>query len=405
MNSKKGQTISSSFFKSFFSEFQKNKPKDLLHFASHSHHAWPDASLKGQLAYWQDSISLLDHKWGKMFSEVVPSAKEKIREILNLSNKDLIVFGGNTFELAVKLLSTFDYNKQLKILTTDSEYHSFNRYSRRLEEEDAAIVDRLALDPLDTFEERFLFKAKEGETKTGTGYDLVFFSHVFFSSGVKIDNIVSFVNKLDQVLNKETYVIVDGYHSFCCFQFDFSPIEQRAFYLGGGYKYAMAGEGCGFMVCPPSYGMKPRITGWLADYEALEKGITKVNYSTNADRFKGATADLTPIYRFDYIWEEFKRNNITVDIMHRYIKSLQCYFLKKLNNGYLNESSLIAPVDKVGNYLVFKVKDAKKFTEELNERKVMVDYRGNNLRIGFAIYHDEEDVDELILRINDIKHD
>ncbi len=31
-------------------------------------------------------------------------------------------------------------------------------------------------------------------------------------------------------------------------------IAASVFYLGGGYKYAMAGEGMGFMHCPPGFG-------------------------------------------------------------------------------------------------------------------------------------------------------
>ena len=39
---------------------------------------------------------------------------------------------------------------------------------------------------------------------------------------------------------------------------DLSDIADRAFYLAGGYKYAMAGEGCCFLHCPPDYGPRAR---------------------------------------------------------------------------------------------------------------------------------------------------
>ena len=47
------------------------------------------------------------------------------------------------------------------------------------------------------------------------------------------------------------------------------PLGRGVFYLGGGYKYAMAGEGMGFMHCPPGFGPRPPITGWYAEFGEL----------------------------------------------------------------------------------------------------------------------------------------
>ena len=47
--------------------------------------------------------------------------------------------------------------------------------------------------------------------------------------------------------------MIDGYHGFMALPTDFAAIAGRAFYLAGGYKYAMAGEGVCFMHCPPGY--------------------------------------------------------------------------------------------------------------------------------------------------------
>ena len=39
------------------------------------------------------------------------------------------------------------------------------------------------------------------------------------------------------------WVVIDGYHAFCAIDVDLGTVADRVFYLGGGYKYAMAGEG------------------------------------------------------------------------------------------------------------------------------------------------------------------
>ena len=76
---------------------------------------------------------------------------------------------------------------------------------------------------------------------------------------------------------------------------------QSAFYLGGGYKYAMAGEGCGFMHAPPGFGPRPPVTGWFAEFEDLSLPPGSVGYAPDAMRFMGATFDPSGLYRFNAV--------------------------------------------------------------------------------------------------------
>ena len=55
-----------------------------LHFAAHSHHLWPDASFDGQVQAWNDAALLADHKWDKIFGEVIPEAQRHIARELAL---------------------------------------------------------------------------------------------------------------------------------------------------------------------------------------------------------------------------------------------------------------------------------------------------------------------------------
>jgi selenocysteine lyase/cysteine desulfurase len=49
-----------------------------------------------------------------------------------------------------------------------------------------------------------------------------------------------------------------------------------------------------------------------------------------------------------------------------------------------------------GRFLTFETKDAARIDEALAARNVLVDHRGDRLRIGFGIYQDEGDVDRLL---------
>ena len=53
---------------------------------------------------------------------------------------------------------------------------------------------------------------------------------------------------------------LDGYHAFLARPVDLSGLADRAFFLAGGYKYAMAGEGACFLHCPPGWLPRPRPT-------------------------------------------------------------------------------------------------------------------------------------------------
>ncbi len=75
------------------------------------------------------------------------------------------------------------------------------------------------------------------------------------------------------------WVVIDGYHAFMAVETPFGDVAaQSAFYLGGGYKYAMSGEGCAFLHAPPGFGARPPITGWFAEFEDLTLPPGSVGY-------------------------------------------------------------------------------------------------------------------------------
>src|SRR5205085_1497658 len=95
------------------------------------------------------------------------------------------------------------------------------------------------------------------------------------------------------------WVVIDGYHAFMALDRPFQQTAaQSAFYLGGGYKYAMAGEGCAFLHAPPGFGERPPVTGWYAEFGDLHAPPGGVGYTTDAMRFMGATFDPSAFYRF-----------------------------------------------------------------------------------------------------------
>src|SRR5205823_4977840 len=218
-------------FAPHFSRFLSAVP-GRLHVAAHSHHPWPDVTYEAHLQAWLDAAELMDRKWDRVLLEVLPEAQRHVAARLGLSDPATLAFAPNTHSLLVRLLSCLP--TPVRILTTDAEFMSFDRQVRRLEEDGRALVERVAAEPLGTFPARLCEAAAQG------GHNLVFFSHVHFDSGYVTPDLAAIVAAVDRA---DTAVAVDGYHGFMAVPTDLAAIEGRAFYLAGGYKYAMAGEG------------------------------------------------------------------------------------------------------------------------------------------------------------------
>jgi kynureninase len=357
------------------------------HFAAHSHHPWPDVTLVAQELAWRDAARLLDRKWEHIFGEIIPAAQKHIARQLNLPDPSTITFGPNTHSFVLRLLSCLPAKP--RILTTSSEFMSFSRQIARLEEDGLVSVTRVATEPFDTFEVRFAAEAAKG------GHDLIFLSHVFFDSGFVVRDLARIVNAVPE---RETFIVIDGYHAFMAVPVDFSALAARCFYLAGGYKYAMAGEGACFLHAPPGYGPRPRDTGWYAGFSALEGGGSGVPSAKDGSRFLGATFDVSALYRFNAVQDWLAQENLTVAKMLAYVRGIEHGFLAQIDrsHGPLNSTMLLVPEeDRRGRFLAFRTKEAGAITAKLAAHNIIVDCRGDRLRVGFGVYHEEKDATAL----------
>jgi len=365
-------------------ELSVGRPGAPLHAAAHSHHPWPDVSLQAQELAWHDAARLLDRKWDYIFSTIIPAAQAHVARQLSLPDPTTIAFGPNTHGFVQRILSCLPSEKPPRILTTDSEFMSFARQIARLEEEGLASVTRIATEPYRSLDERFAHAAAEGE------HDLVFFSHVFFNSGFAVHDLGAIVRA---VRDSGTLIVIDGYHGFMAIPTDLSAIAPRAFYLAGGYKYAMAGEGACFLHCPPGFAPRPRDTGWYAGFSALESGRGRVAYAEDGSRFLGATFDVSALYRFIAVQDWLKLGGKTVPAMLAHVRALERTFLSELDQVHarVDSSMLVVPdTSRRGRFLAFRTEQAGAIAEALAARNFIVDFRGDRLRVGFGIYHDAD---------------
>jgi len=395
-----------------------------LHMAAHSHHLWPDASWLGQQAAWEDAARLADRKWDRVMGEIWPAAQAHVADELRLPERKNVVFAGNTHDLLVRIVSAMP-RRPLRILTSDGEFHSFRRQVARWEEAGVVEVTRVPVatplraqaEPVEAglssntlrqaqgerdgevtpdddgsaladFATRFLAAARTGD------HDLIFVSQMMFGTGTPFTALSELA---DLARPDGPWVVVDGYHGFMAVETDLSAVADRLFYTAGGYKYAMAGEGCAFLHCPPGFGPRPEITGWYAEFDDLSLPPGMVGYAPDAMRFMGATFDPSGLYRFVAVRDMLAREGLTTAAISAHVDGLRARLLAGLDGTPFAQAEHInADTRPPARFVALRSPKAAAWQAELLAQDAIVDVRGDVLRIGLGLYHDAPDIDRFV---------
>lgn len=351
---------------------------DRLHFAAHSHHLWPDASHDGHMQAWTDAARFADHKWDLVMGSIWSEAQGQVAAELQLPDPASISFSSNTHDFLVRIVSAIPV-RPVRVLATDGEFHSFSRQMARWVEAGEVELETVPADQL-------VDAAQRAE------HDLIFASQVLFNSG----KIISDLEALAALAKPDgTWVVIDGYHAFMAVPTDLSKVADRIFYLAGGYKYAMAGEGVCFLHAPLGFAPRPVVTGWYAAFDDLAQTQETVGYAPDGRRFLGSTFDPSGLYRFCAVRAMLEVEGLTTTDVCAYVASLQQKFISSYS---MPGMTLLNPLTKSAHarFLAFKGTRAQSIYDGLCEHHVVTDIRGDVLRIGFGLYQNDRDVERLV---------
>jgi kynureninase len=370
-----------------YARFLDGRGEEVL-LTGHSHQAWPDAAREGQIAAWDDAARLVDKKWERVLSEILPELQAQVAKRIGSTRAEDIAVGQSTHELVYRFSSCFD--RAPCVLSTDSEFHSLERQLDRMSEDGTRVI-RVPVEDAQHggaggFAHRFIAEAR-AQRPTWAALSMVFFT----TSQVIVD--------LDAILAElarlRIPVIVDAYHAFNAIEVFADRFAGDAYVVGGGYKYAECGEGACWMLLPRSaVNMRPRYTGWFSHFEGLktDRGLKKhaVEYGAGGLRFSGSTFDPTGIYRAVHVFRFMDKMGLDVRTLRAQSERQTQMIIDGLDsrNAVKRLLRLATPREARarGGFVALRSADAPKIQAALEDRGIRTDVRGDLLRLGPAPY-------------------
>ena len=336
----------------------------------HSHQAWPDVAFEAQQQAWLDTAEHVDDVWELAFAK----ANEVRRGFARLLDDapDRIALAANTHELVVRFLSALDLRKRPRLITTDAEFHTIRRQLDRLAEEGLDVVKVAAL-PAATLAERL---AREVNDRTAA----VLVSAVLYTNAHIVPNLRA---TLEACERHGAELLVDAYHALNVVPFSLRQEGlDRAYVVGGGYKYCQLGPGNAFLRLPADCSLRPVFTGWFSEFTDLTKRPTseRVGYGPGPARFAGATYDYTSHYRAAAVFRFFEEQQLTPEKL----RELNQHQVGILADGLSAEREV--PLAHIGGFLALRTPHAARLRKALRAQNIWSDYRGDTLRLGPAPY-------------------
>lgn len=323
----------------------------------HAHQAWPDVAFGGQAEAFDDAANFVDQKWERAEAKA-DAVRNGFRRLIGDPAAD-IALAQNTHELVVRFLSALPFRTRSRIVTTSGEFHSARVQLERLAEEgvevvvvDAQPVDTLAARVADAVDDRTL---------------AVLVSSVLFATAQIVPDLALLALECEA---HGAELLLDVYHQLGAVPFDGVGLE-RAWLVGGGYKYLQLGEGNCFLRVP-AHGseLRPVFTSW---------------YTDGGHPWAGATYDPTSHYRAARVFDFFDEHGLTPQRL-REISLRQTTFLSECLGLDEDRATL-------GGFVAMPHDNALQMRDGLRAQGIHTDVRGDILRLGPAPYVSDEQLE------------
>ena len=279
----------------------------------------------------------------------------------------------------LRFLSALDLPRRPRLVTTSGEFHTLRRLMARLAEEELLEVVVVDARPADTPAERL---AAETDERTAA----VLVSAVLFEDS----RMVPGLDELASACEKHgAELLVDVYHALGVMSFPLDGSSRPGSWAAATSTSSSA-RGTAFCVPPHADELRPRLTGWYAEFAELaaEKTPGAVEYPKGGMRFAGATYDPTSHYRAARVFDFFEEQGLGPSA---------------LRENYLRQTTMLAealgvesPREDHGGFVAVDVQNAEDVSRRLAADGVMTDSRGRHLRLGPAPYLTDDQLERAV---------
>ena len=284
------------------------------------------------------------------------------------------------------------------MVTTDGEFHTIRRQLARLQEEGLEVVQVGAAGGGSATAPGTIAQAAVDAVDDRTA--AVLMSSVLFGSGLIVDGLDEVTKACERV---GACLLVDAYHSINVVPFSVLDMGlERAFVVGGGYKYCQFGEGVCFLRIPADCSLRPVLTGWFSEFGELADGPGHggVQYGDGPHRFAGSTYDPVSHYRARAVLRFFRSERLDVSLLRAVNQTQLTRLVKGIEALDVDPAALSwdrdLPLERRGGFLALDAANAGELVARLRSRGVFADHRGAVLRLGPAPYVTDEQLDEAI---------
>ncbi len=382
-------------------DYARFRVDERLLLTGHSHQAWPDVGLAAQERAWLVAAEHVDEKWERA-AERADRVRAGFRRLLGDDEvAGEIALGENTHELVVRFLSTLPLAERPRLVTTDGEFHSIRRQVDRLAEEGLEVV-KVAARPVATLAERLA-----GAVDDRTACAMV--SSVLFETAEIVPHLEAAAAACERA---GAELLVDAYHHLNVVPFDLPAMGlERAWVVGGGYKYCQLGEGNCFLRFPADTDARPVITGWFAEFAELGEGKGgegRVRYGDGPARFAGSTYDPTSHYRAAAVFDFFEERGLTPGLLREVSRHQVELLARRCAEPPVGDAVTLPRepgtdgMAELAGFLALETPRAGELCRALSERGVRTDHRGDVLRLGPAPYLSDAQLEEAVGRLAEV---